>query len=113
MTATARDIPGLVVDDSPDRPLYRPRVTFERSGPAVREALRATDVDDLAEFEREFITAMAEAEDTFDLEPVHKVVGFWHGKALRHLNPEIGEYTAGVIARLRAGDESDLAPERR
>ncbi|RJQ87666.1 DUF6247 family protein [Amycolatopsis panacis] len=112
MTATARDIPGLVVDDSANRPPYQPRVTFERSAAAVREALRALNADDLAEFERDFHRTMAEAEDSFDLTPVHEVVGFWHGRALRHLNPEIGEYTAGVIERLGAGDESDLAGER-
>lgn len=112
MSATVRDIPGLVVDDSPDRPPYRPRVTFERSAAAVREALRATDADDLAEFESEFHRTMAEAEDSFDLTAVHDVVGFWYGRALAHLNPEIGEYTGPVIERQLAGDDSDLAQER-
>ncbi|MET9265278.1 DUF6247 family protein [Amycolatopsis sp. NPDC004079] len=79
MTA-ARDIPGLVVDDSPDRPPYRPRVTFERSVVSVRAALRATNADDLAEFEREFIKEMVEAEDSDDVTPVHGIVNHWYGR---------------------------------
>lgn len=109
MTVTVRDIPGLVVDDSPDRPPHRPRVTFDRTATAVREALRRSNVEALEEFERQFHVAMAEADDDFDLSRVEKVVRHWWFRAVHYLDGEASAYTAEMAERLNAADESTLA----
>ncbi|WP_210407953.1 DUF6247 family protein [Allokutzneria sp. NRRL B-24872] len=97
-------IPGLVVDDSPDRPLCRPRVTFERSAVAVRAALAAYDRDRLVDFEAEFHIAMAEADDDFDLGRVDAVVQRWFAVALMAANPE---YVAAIDEDQRRIEEGD------
>lgn len=123
MTTTA-DIPGFVVDDSPDRPAYRPRVTFDRNFPAVVKALEILAPEEAEECLRKLRVLAGRSEDDecdaeellgADLDPAEldedlaQLLGFYYSKAIRHLNPEIAEYTAGVIKRLEAGDGSDLA----
>lgn len=103
---TVTDIPGLVVDDSPDRPPHRPRVTFERSAKAVRAALKQANVEALEEFERAFHVAMAEADDDFDLDRVEKVVRHWWFRAVHYLDGEASAYTAAEAERLNAADEA-------
>ena len=99
-------IPGLVVDDSPDRPPYRPRVTFERSAVAIRAALAVYDRDKLADFEAEFHIAMAEADDDFDLRRVDAVVERWFPTALMAANPE---YVAAMDEDQRRVEEGDTS----
>uniref|UniRef100_UPI003F492ADD DUF6247 family protein n=1 Tax=Amycolatopsis sp. CA-096443 TaxID=3239919 RepID=UPI003F492ADD len=106
MTVTARDVPGLAVDDSPDRPPHRPRVTFECSAKAVRAALKQANVEALAEFERAFHVAMAEADDDFDLGRVEKVVRHWWFRAVHYLDDEASAYTAAEAERLNAADDA-------
>lgn len=55
----------------------------------MRAALTATNPDACAEFERKFHTAMAEADDDFDLTRVDTVVRHWCLRAIRldHLSP--------------------------
>ncbi|GAA4008086.1 hypothetical protein GCM10022247_32860 [Allokutzneria multivorans] len=103
---TSPAIPGLVVDDSADRPLYRPRVTFECSAVAVRAALATYDRDRLADFEAEFHIAMAEADDDFDLGRVDDVVQRWFAVALMAANPE---YVAAIDDDQRRIDEGDTS----
>jgi hypothetical protein len=111
MTTTTPAIPGLVIDDSPGRPAHKPRITFECSAVAVRVALTATNADALAEFERQFHVAMAEADDDFDLGPVEKVIRHWWLRAIHYLDADATAYTAAVVEQLQHGDESALAPK--
>ena len=78
MSITKPAIPGLVIDDSPDRPIYRPRVTFECSARAVRAALTVANAAALAEFEHQFHVAMAEADDDFETDRVLRGVQAEH-----------------------------------
>lgn len=106
---TTTEIPGLVVDDAPNRPPHKPRITLDRTPIAVRAALTVTNPDACAEFEREFHTAMAEADDDFDLTRVDAVVRHWWLRAIHYFDYEACQYTTEVIDRLHAGDDSDLA----
>ena len=110
MSITKPAIPGLVIDDSPDRPIYRPRVTFECSARAVRAALTVANAAALAEFEHQFHVAMAEADDDFDLRRVSRLVRHWWLRAIHYLDADATAYTAAVADELRHGDESALVP---
>ncbi len=67
----------------------------------------------LAEFEREFHVAMAEADDDFDLARVDVVVRHWWLRAVLYLDREAFEHTVAVTERLETGDESDVHRARR
>lgn len=84
----------------PDLPEYR---RVERTGPAIRAALREAAPDELPEFEAEFRIALAEADDDFDLSRVEKMLDRWWGRAHLRLNPPTPEELA-VIERVRRGD---------
>lgn len=111
MVATASEIPGYDIDSCSGRAPHTPRVTTDWTPAAVRAALMHARPDMVEDFEREFHTAMAEADDSFDLQGVEKMVRHWWMRAVHYLNPEAVEYTAGVVKRLATGDESHLAPK--
>lgn len=57
------------------------QVGVDESGPAIRAVLAEFAPDDVGEFEAEFRIALAEADDTFDLAPVHAVLDKWWRRA--------------------------------
>ena len=106
MQVSLSDIPGLVEDNSPERPAYKPRFMFERSAPAIRAALAASDEDALAEFERDFHAAMVETDHDFDLGRMEKLVHHWWLRAMVYLDVDRKKSIDEAIARFDAGDES-------
>lgn len=124
---SAADIPGLVVDDAPDRPAYRPRVTFARTFPAVDTALRVLAPEEAEKFARRVRFACGRSEDDEisvaellgdDIDPMAledelaQLLGYYYSEAIQLLNPEIAEYSEAVAKRLESGDDSDLADKR-
>jgi hypothetical protein len=72
--------------------------TIERSGPAVRAALRAyASAEECAQFEAELRSALARAVEDLDLSGPQEVLAHWHALATMDANPftdeERGDYT--------------------
>ncbi|WP_242606282.1 DUF6247 family protein, partial [Protofrankia symbiont of Coriaria ruscifolia] len=65
-------------------PIYGVRNRIEKNGPAIRDALRPDDRD---VFVAELRIALAEADDTLDLDPIAAVVDKWWGQAVLTANP--------------------------
>jgi hypothetical protein len=82
-------------------PLYGVRNRPARTGPAVRDAL---DPERREEFEAEFRTALSQADDTFDLTAVQKVIDRWWPQALLCANPDIQAGIDEDRRRIAAGD---------
>ncbi|WP_236722422.1 DUF6247 family protein [Mycobacterium avium] len=83
------------------------QVGVDESGPAIRAVLAEFAPDDVGEFEAEFRIALAEADDTFDLAPVHAVLDKWWRRAHLRRKPPTEEERAAV-ARARSGDFSGI-----
>ncbi|WP_322767893.1 DUF6247 family protein [Frankia sp. Cr1] len=66
-------------------PLYGMRIRVDKTGPGVHAAL---DPERRAEFEAEFRSALAHADDQFDLDAVQDVVERWWPAAVLCANPE-------------------------
>ena len=62
-------------------------IEVDRTGPAIRSALKAASPDELPDFEAEFHTALAEADDDFDTSRIENVLTRWWGIAHIRLNP--------------------------
>lgn len=80
---------------------------FSRGEDVNRAVLAEHAVDRCAEFEAEFRVALAEADDDFDLGPVHAVIDKWWPVAYSTLHPPT-EDERDTVARFRAGDDSGL-----
>lgn len=89
----------------------RGTIVVPRTAPAIKAALIEHSPEDLDRFETEFHTAMAEADDDFDLSRVSLVISRWWGRAMVRANPD--PKAEAVWERIKAGDEIDLAIERR
>ena len=71
--------------DGPPTPACVPAV--ERTGPAIRAALREAAPDELPDFEAEFHIALAEADNDFDVSRIDHVITHWWGIANVRLDP--------------------------
>lgn len=80
-------------------------VPVERTGPAIREPLRAAAPDELPDFEAQFRIAVAEADDDFDTARIDRVLNRWWALAHLRLNPPTSEERA-LIERVAAGNMS-------
>lgn len=78
---------------------------IERSGPAVRAALREFAPQECALFEEQFRAALTEAEQRFDLRPIEAVLDRWWGVAAIRANP-LSVAEQNLVARARAGDDT-------
>ncbi|RAV04349.1 MULTISPECIES: DUF6247 family protein [Mycolicibacter] len=83
-------------------------IQVQRSGPAIRAALAEYAPDDLVDFEGEFRTALAAADEDFDLARVEAVIDRWWGRVHLRIHPPTDEERAAV-ARVAAGDEPGRA----
>lgn len=81
--------------------------SIERSGPAIRAALREVAPDECVTFEAEFRSALAEAGDDFDTRRVDDVLNRWWGIAYLRCNPPTDDERAAV-AHARDGSFSGL-----
>lgn len=77
-------------------------IKVERTGPAIRAALREVSPDEVPDFEAEFHTALAEADDDFDVSRIDRVIGRWWRIAHLRLNP-IPEEERAQAERAAAG----------
>ncbi|MEP9395148.1 DUF6247 family protein [Gordonia sp. VNK1] len=59
----------------------------DKTGPAIRAALKAASPDELPDFEAEFHAALAEAGGDFDTSRIERVLTHWWGIAHLRLNP--------------------------
>jgi hypothetical protein len=82
-------------------PVYGVRNRLDRTGPAVRATLGPERRE---EFEAEFRTALGQADDTFDLTAVQKVIDRWWPQALLCANPDIQAGIDEDRRRIAAGD---------
>lgn len=82
-------------------PPYGVRNRLDRTGPAIRDAL---DPERREEFEAEFRAALGQADETFDLTAVQKVIDQWWPQALLCANPEIQAGIDEDRRRIAAGD---------
>lgn len=64
-----------------------PYIKVERTGPAIRAALREASPHEVPDFEAEFHTALAEADDDFDVSRIDRLIGRWWRIAHLRLNP--------------------------
>ena len=78
---------------------------IERAVPAIRAALSAVAPADLAEFEAEFLRALAQSGERFDLAPLEAVLDRWWGIAAIRANP-LTDRERELLARARAGDDT-------
>jgi hypothetical protein len=90
-----------------DTPDYTPR-SVERSGPAIREILLAYAPERCAQFEAEFLSALALAKKSFDLSKPQAVLTHWQAVAMMAANP-LTDQERQLLARVRAGDCTGLA----
>lgn len=79
-------------------------IKVDQTGPAIRAALQETSPDEAVDFEAEFRTALAEADNDFDLSQVEQVINRWWRIAHLRLNP-IPEEQRALAERLAAADE--------
>ncbi|GAA4385914.1 DUF6247 family protein [Tsukamurella soli] len=105
LTARTADL-NEDVDAQPTQPTKAAR-DLERTGPSIRAVLADVAPDDLPEFEAEFRTALAEADDDFDLSRVDAVINRWWGRAHLRLHPPTDAEQAAV-ARVETGDDSGI-----
>lgn len=87
-------------------PSYGVRNRVERTGPAIRAAL---DPERRAAFEADFHAAIVDADDSFDLAAVQKVIDRWWPQALLCANPEIQAGVDEDRHRIAAGDPTVIA----
>ena len=80
---------------------------IERSGPAIRDALRAASPEECVAFESEFRAALDRASAELDLTPVQQVLDRWWGIAAIRVNP-LETHEQAQLARARSGDLSGL-----
>jgi hypothetical protein len=80
---------------------------IERSAPAIRAILTAASPAECAQFEAEFVEALARAEAEFDLAPAEAALDRWRGIAAIRANP-LSEEEKTQLARARAGDFTGL-----
>lgn len=78
-------------------------ITVERTGPAIRAALMQASPDEVPDFEAEFHTALAEADDDFDVSRIDRLIGRWWRIAHLRLNP-IPDEERAQAERAAAGD---------
>ncbi|KXO99079.1 hypothetical protein AXK58_24300 [Tsukamurella tyrosinosolvens] len=83
-----------------DLPEY---IRVERTGPAIRDALRTAAPDELPDFDAEFRIALAEADDDFDTARIDRVLNRWWAVAHLRLNPPTAEERE-LVERVAAGD---------
>ncbi|MDQ4103205.1 MAG: DUF6247 family protein [Actinomycetota bacterium] len=82
---------------------------IERSGPAIRAALRThAPAEGCAQFEAEFRSALARAGEDFDLSGPQAVLTRWHALATMAANPPT-EDEREQIKRAKAGDFTGLS----
>ncbi len=86
-------------------PIYGVRNRIEKNGPAIRDALRPDDRD---MFVTELRIALAEADNTLNLDPVTAVIDKWWGQAVLTANPEIEAGALADCRRIEAGDPTVL-----
>jgi hypothetical protein len=86
-------------------------MSIERSGAAIRAVLVEHAPQLCAEFEAEFHTTMAEADDDFDTSRVDALLGRWWARAFVLLNPD--PEADAAWERIKAGDTTDLVEEWR
>lgn len=90
------------------KPEYASR-WVERSGPAIRAALLAyAPAEECAQFEAEFLSALATAKKSFDLSKPQAVLTHWHALATMAANPPTDE-ECEQIERAKAGNYSGLS----
>jgi hypothetical protein len=90
------------------KPEYAPR-WVEKSGPAIRAALLAhAPAEECAQFEAEFLSALAVAKKSFDLSKPQAVLTHWHALATMAANPPTDE-ECEQIERAKAGNYSGLS----
>ena len=90
------------------KPEYASR-WVERSGPAIRAALLAyAPAEECAQFEAEFLSALATAKKSFDLSKPQAVLAHWHALATMAANPPTDE-ECEQIERAKAGNYSGLS----
>ncbi|MDQ2790993.1 MAG: DUF6247 family protein [Actinomycetota bacterium] len=81
----------------------------ERSGPAIREALRAhAPAEECAQFEAELRSALVRAAENLDLSGPQAVLRHWHALATMAANPPTDDERE-QIKRARAGDFTGLS----
>jgi len=80
---------------------------IQRTGPAIRAALRQLAPDEAALFESEFQQAITRASETFDVTPLQATLDRWWGIAAIRANP-LTEQEQTQLARARAGDFTGL-----
>ncbi|MEB3023338.1 MULTISPECIES: DUF6247 family protein [Mycolicibacter] len=73
-------------------------IEVERTGPAIRAALLEFSPDEVPDFDAEFHTALAEADDDFDLSRIDRVIGRWWRVVHLRLNP-VSEQERAVADR--------------
>ncbi len=78
-------------------------IEVERTGPAIRAALMQASPNEVPEFEAEFHTALAEADDDFDVSRIDRLIGRWWRIAHLRLNP-IPEAERAQAERFATGD---------
>ncbi|MDQ4009851.1 MAG: DUF6247 family protein [Actinomycetota bacterium] len=81
---------------------------IERSGPAIRAALLAhAPIEECAQFEAEFRSALARAAEDLDLSGPQAVLTRWHALVTMAVNPPI-DHEREQIERAKAGDFTGL-----
>lgn len=107
MTVVALTVSGYEHRQCANKKLdYTPR-SVERSGPAIREVLLAYAPERCAEFEEEFLSALAVAKKSFDLSGPQAVLKHWQAVAIMEANPLTNKEREN-LERARAGDFSGL-----
>jgi hypothetical protein len=81
---------------------------IERSGPAIRTALRAHAPERCAQFEAELRSALARAAENLDLAGPQAVLKHWHALATMAANPPTDE-ERDQIERAKTGDYTGLS----
>lgn len=87
-------------------------VPVDRTGPAIRAALREVSPDELPEFEAEFHIALAEADDDFDVSRIDRVITHWWGIANMRVDPPTAAERE-LVEQVARGDFEGLQVEWR
>lgn len=78
-------------------------IEVERTGPAIRAALMEASPNEVPDFEAEFRTALAEADDDFDASRIDRLLRRWWRIAHLRLNPIPEEERAKAERAAAAG----------
>lgn len=79
--------------------------SVEHSGPAIRAVLAEVSPAECAQFERDFLRAMARAGEQFDVRPVVRVLDRWQAVAATRANP-LSDSERQLVARAKGGDDA-------